>query len=646
MVVSLMDGSNPQAQRRGRTKAKSSGIPANRKDPQNGRASSRRPGRYSRWRAATLVGVYLLMTAHIVHWKLAGRTLAPLELNEVMYTLELGILTAGFIFMVFAMLATLAFGRFFCSWGCHILALEDLCAWLLSKVRIRPSPIRSRTLAWVPLGAMLYMFVWPQVLRLLAGRSLPYVKVNTDAQGWASFLTTNFWRNLPSPWVAVLTFAVCGFAMVYVLGSRAFCTYGCPYGVLFGLADRFAPGRIVAQGDCAQCGICTAVCQSHVRVHEEAQRFGRIVNPACLKDLDCVAVCPNGALRYGLAWPSIFAGHRSAKLRPKPYDLSLGEDLFVAVTFLAALLIFRGLYEAIPFLMTLAIGGILGYFGVLVWRLLRRRHVRLNNLQFKLDGRLTGRGRLFVGFAGVLAAFTAHSAFIRYHEFLGGRRYDDVQALAGAGRTAPREAIDEAIRHLAACDRWGLVWPDRLAPRLAALHLTVEEPESAAPYLRRALAPPAVNLLSAHEQARLNAAFGELLVERGDFVNASRYLQRACALTPSEPGAHYNLAVALAASGQPDDAIAAYRQTIALNPTDADAYNNLGLLLAQRGELTLAEAGFRKAIELKVDFAHPHFNLGRVLEALGRMTEARDEYQAAAKLDPTYAEILSNRRMP
>ena len=42
---------------------------------------------YGRWRALTLASVYGLMALHVLHWKLAGRTLAPLELNEVMYTM-------------------------------------------------------------------------------------------------------------------------------------------------------------------------------------------------------------------------------------------------------------------------------------------------------------------------------------------------------------------------------------------------------------------------------------------------------------------------------------------------------------------------------------------------------------------------------
>ena len=124
------------------------------------RVSPRRERRdYARWRAAALLLVYVLMAVHVTHWAIAGKTLAPLELNEVMYTFELGIVTAGFLFMAAVTLATLVVGRFFCSWGCHILALQDLCHWVLGKLHIRPRPIRSRALLWIPVVAALYMFV-------------------------------------------------------------------------------------------------------------------------------------------------------------------------------------------------------------------------------------------------------------------------------------------------------------------------------------------------------------------------------------------------------------------------------------------------------------------------------------------------------
>ena len=132
-----------------------------------------RPRRYGRWRAASLLTIYVLMVAHLLHWRLAGTTLAPLELNEVMYTLEAGIVTAGFLFMALALVSVLIFGRFFCSWGCHILALEDGSAWLLRKVGIRPKPIRSRLLLLVPPAALFYMFLWPQIARIIESRAAP-----------------------------------------------------------------------------------------------------------------------------------------------------------------------------------------------------------------------------------------------------------------------------------------------------------------------------------------------------------------------------------------------------------------------------------------------------------------------------------------
>lgn len=568
---------------------------------------SRRPVNYSRRRAATLALVYLLITIHILHWKIAGRTLAPLELNEVMYTLELGILTAGFIFMALAVLATMIFGRFFCSWGCHILALEDLCAWILGQLRIRPKPVRSRVLPWVPVIAMLYMFVWPQAARLAAGEPMPALHVRADAQGWASFVTTNFWRNLPDPGITLLTFAVCGFVIVYFLGARAFCTYACPYGAVFSLADRIAPGRIVARKDCSQCGICTATCQSRVRVHEELMEFGRVVNPACLKDLDCVAACPNGALGYGLALPALFEPSKSSRLRSKPYDFTWPEDLLIAAVFLASLFIFRGLYYSVPFLMTLAIGGILGYAAVLVTRLLYLNHVKLNNFQLKIGGRLTRTGRAFVAASTFAALFTLHSAFIRYHEFQGHRHFQVATDAHSHGAADAHAHATMALGHLDFCDTWGLFHPAELSHRLATLCTTV----------------------------------GMRLAEQGDLNGAIDHLRKACRVEPGLASHHYNLGVLLAQTGQEQPALAEYKLAVALDPSDPDIHNNLGYLLTRRGELDRASAHFRAAIDLKPDFAHPHFNLGRILQAQGRHVEAGKHFDLAARLDPLYREVLS-----
>lgn len=567
-------------------------------------STGRRPRDYSRWRAATLAAVYLLMAIHVVHWKISGRTLAPLELNEVMYTLELGIVTAGFLFMAAAVLATLIFGRFFCSWGCHILALEDLAAWILAKLRIRPKPVRSRTLLWVPILAMLYMFAWPQFDRLLSNQEMPALHLRTDAQGWASFVTNDFWRNLPGPAIAIFTFIVCGFVIVYVLGSRGFCTYACPYGAVFSLADRLAPGRIIATADCSGCGICTAACQSRVRVHEEAVEFGRIVNPGCLKDLDCVAACPNGALTYGFALPAIFEKSKSARLPRKPYDFTLAEDLLIAATFVASLFIYRGLYGSMPFLLTLAIGGILGYVAVLTRRLFHRRHVKINNFQLRIDARLTRAGFAFCILASSLLALSVHSAFIRFHEFMGHRLYSQVQSQSDASTLPPLQAL----AHLETCSRWGLYRHPALLLRIAELHATL----------------------------------GQRFAEQSQFESAIDHFRTAGRQNPDSAFVHYNLGVLLAHTERPEEALVEYRRAAEIDPADPDTQNNLGLLLAQQGDLEAAEAHLRRAIAIKPDFAHPHFNIARVLQVCGRPAEAMPHFRQAARLDPRYRELLEN----
>src|SRR5262249_3119096 len=118
-------------------------------------------------RAAVLILIQVVFAIHILTWYFGGRhaTISPVEPSESMYTLENGQLNAGFVFFSLAILSTVLLGRFFCGWGCHIVALQDLCGWFMKKCGVHPKPFRSRLLAWAPLVLALYMFVWPTVKR-------------------------------------------------------------------------------------------------------------------------------------------------------------------------------------------------------------------------------------------------------------------------------------------------------------------------------------------------------------------------------------------------------------------------------------------------------------------------------------------------
>ncbi len=520
---------------------------------------------YARWRAGTLILVYVLMAVHIVHWKVSGKTVAPFELNEVMYTLEYGIVTAGFLFMLGVTIATAVFGRVFCSWGCHILALQDLSAWILRKFRIKPRAVRSRVLLWVPVVAALYMFAWPQALRMIRGNPLPQLHFRTDAEGWASLATENFWRNLPGPIIITLTFGVCGFLIVYVLGSRGFCTYACPYGAIFRLAERVAPARIRLRGnDCLACGSCTAACTSHVRVHEELNRYGMVVNPACLRDMDCVAACPKQNLSYSFGLPPVLKTLRNNTPIRKTYDFSGWEEAFLVVVFVVLLVVFRGLYDQIPFLLSIALGAIGSYLAVVCVRLVQRPALQLNRWQLKLDGRLTRRGRIFAGGMAIFWLFTLHSGFVHYHAFQGHR----LTAWALSSDLIDEPTAQRALNHLNTAQQWGFIPTTRIPTALADVHYQLaglsfksNRIEDAERHLRETL-----EVEPRHYMAHYD--LGALLLKKDYRDAAVEHLRRATELKPDFADGHYNLALALWMSDSYDAARREINAAFELNPAD------------------------------------------------------------------------------
>jgi ferredoxin len=511
---------------------------------------------YARWRALTLILVYVLMAAHVVHWQLAGKTLAPLELHEVMYTAELGIVTAGFLFMAAAMLATAVFGRFFCGWGCHLLALQDLAGWMLEKLHIRRKPIRARIIAWAPFLVMLYMFVWPQLTRFCEGRPHPGFRFADDSESIASFTTTNFWRNLPGPWVAALTFLVCGGLIVYVLGSRGFCTYACPYGALFRLLDRLAPGKVrVDLAKCQQCGTCTKVCTSGIPVHDQVRVHGAVVDPRCMKDLDCVGACPHDALGYAFGVPSLLLRRRAGEVMPvRAREFSLGEELAMAAVFLSTLVIFRGLYGVVPFLLSVGLGATAAYAAVLSWRLLWPGEVTLGRKVLRTVRGWTRLGRAFAAAATVFALFAAHSAVVRWAQWRGDAAYVEARALPASQRG---DAVRDAVGWLGTADRWSL-WPS----------------------------------------AERKAAFAWAQALAGDGRAATQLLAEATALAPDRGDYRYYYAGFLARAGDRARAIAELREAARLDPQQAVVHQRLGELLQLEGDGPGAQAELELAARL------------------------------------------------
>lgn len=432
--------------------------------------------RRAKWRAAILILVHVAIAAHVIHWQVAGKTLTPLEPSEAMQTLELGLVNAGFVLFVLATLATLVFGRFFCGWACHVVAYQDLCAWLLSKLGARPRPVRSRLLVLVPFFAAFYMFAWPTVKRWFDGRDAPPFV--------AHFVTDDLWRTFPGPWMGTLTLLVCGFLVVWFLGAKGFCTYGCPYGAVFGAADRAAPMKIRVTDSCEGCGHCTAVCTSNVRVHQEVAQHGMVVDSGCMKCLDCVSSCPKEALYVGFGVPAL----AKKNARPKRvYDFRWSEELLLAGSFCGALYAFRDLYHQVPFLLALGLSVITAFSTVAIVRAATRREFRLQHVVVRESGRLTRRGALALGASLALVSFAIHGGVYQYFSGEGERRLDSIRASLAARAPVDAPRYRHALAAFQTADRIGLFPDPQVDLAISSLQERLGDRPAAIERVRRAI---------------------------------------------------------------------------------------------------------------------------------------------------------------
>lgn len=201
---------------------------------------------------------------------------------------------------VFWIIATLLFGRVYCSTVCPVGTLQDAVVWIRRKsktgknFRFR----ESRQLRYVVLFAYLVSLV------------LGTVVVGFIIEPW------NMMRNVAStvnPADTVMTWQSVGvsvgvgiaagaIAIVAVLvwawhSGRDFCNDVCPIGTMLGCVHQQALFHIAIDPDkCVSCMKCEDVCSSQcIKV---ANRF--VDNSRCVKCFDCIDVCPNDAIRYQL----------------------------------------------------------------------------------------------------------------------------------------------------------------------------------------------------------------------------------------------------------------------------------------------------------------------------------------------------------
>ena len=182
----------------------------------------------------------------------------------------------------------------------------------------------------------------------------------------------------------------------------------------------------------------------------------------------------------------------------------------------------------------------------------------------------------------------------------------------------------------AAADRALAVEPDNPALRAFAGLAAARsgDPAAAIPHFRFAVAA-----MPGDASARINLATALLATNQLDEAG------EVCAAGGSDPRLRRIAAYVFQQQGRLTDAAEAYEGAIAAFPSDWESVNNLGNVRAALGETDAAIAAFRQAIALRPDLIEIVINLSNLLGAADRHDTRQQVMREAARISPDDARV-------
>ena len=240
--------------------------------------------------------------------------LARIQFLPALLALNVGVVAALTI-------ATLLFGRIYCSVVCPLGVMQDGISWAAGKRRknrFRYSPAKT---------AVRYTVLTLFIVSLVAGSGLiigklfallaPYSAYGRIVQnlfaplwGWGNNLLAYIAERLDSyafyrtdVWIrSAATFAVAAatFIVIAVLAwrnGRTWCNTVCPVGTVLGFLSRFSLLRpVIDREKCIGCNRCARNCKaSCIDIEHHRIDYSR-----CVVCLDCIGTCHKDAITYKL----------------------------------------------------------------------------------------------------------------------------------------------------------------------------------------------------------------------------------------------------------------------------------------------------------------------------------------------------------
>jgi len=414
-----------------------------------------------------------------------------------------------------------------------------------------------------------------------------------------------------------------------------------------------------------------------VRVHEEIKAYGCVVDPGCMKCMDCVSVCPTDALSFRFARPS--ARRKPSEGVKRHFDTSVGEDVALLGVFGFSFFAVRGLYGLIPLLMAMGIAACITFLAWKAWRTMRDESVRMTGVQLRYKGALTGAGRVFLVAAGLGAALLVHSSVVNAAEWrssLEARRLGiSKQVALTPGGPGFDERTKRSARRILELDgfarRWGLLERPDAMTRSALMHLVLDENARAEALLRGLVASGdagdeliadlgRVIMLDPPHTEDAIALYEDTLAEHPEYWS----VREAWSLVMFEGGrtravideadgaleamsgrprlAHARARTLLTKSraervlGRPDDALTTLREAVEEDPHSAVVRENYAAALLQIvGDAEGAAAQLARAVRDAPHDAQLRFQLGRLRLIAGDAEGAIEAFGACVELDPS-----------
>jgi Tfp pilus assembly protein PilF len=138
---------------------------------------------------------------------------------------------------------------------------------------------------------------------------------------------------------------------------------------------------------------------------------------------------------------------------------------------------------------------------------------------------------------------------------------------------------------------------------------------------------------------------GEAGSERDRLLRrALEFDNRALAVNPNNPRAHFNRANLFLRMGLPAKALADYSAAAGHLPEEAQVQNNWGVSCLQLDQNDTALRRFRLAVAADAHFADAYANAGTAFLRLGNLAQAREQFRRALAINPDQPQAISGLR--